>query len=398
MRCSAAREEMLATLAARSTEADRLLLEEHLGACADCRREHAGLEVMRRLKAWEPPSLGDAAHERVRRAVLATRQPSEPRPLGSRGRVWWFGAAAAAVLMVGVVLFFGRDNPRERRVTGDIRASGGGRYTSVAGGSIRLDRPWVTLERGTEIVWHPERHAVELVRGAVVVDVAAGSARGFRVTTPRFSAVISGTRFRVDVDGVTTERGVVEVVDPAGAVLAQVRAGGSWRLAPSHPPVIETAAAPAFEHPAPALDPPLPLPSDSPEPHGSRPERSVTPESVLTRARQALAAGRPSEARKLAATVTSPQSLAVEARLLAAESFLVEGRYDSAIAAYRLVVRRFGTTPQAETALYAIAQLETESGSRDEAHAALARYLERYPRGRFAREARQRLDKLRPAP
>lgn len=60
------------------------------------------------------------------------------------------------------------------------------------------------------------------------------------------------------------------------------------------------------------------------------------------------------------------------------------------------MVRDFDGTAQAESALYAVAQLESEHGRPDEARAALHRYLARYPRGRFAREAGARLARLAP--
>jgi TolA-binding protein len=115
----------------------------------------------------------------------------------------------------------------------------------------------------------------------------------------------------------------------------------------------------------------------------------------MVRARRALTRGQADQARDLLLPLLrGPRSVAVEARALFAESYLIEGRYGDAVDGYRKVVRDFAGTPQAETALYAIAQLEVEASGREEAVQALRRYLARYPDGRFAREARERLERL----
>src|SRR6185369_16694524 len=91
------------------------------------------------------------------------------------------------------------------------------------------------------------------------------------------------------------------------------------------------------------------------------------------------------------------RDIAAEARVIHAESYLIEGRHADAIEGYEIVVRDFAGTPQAESALFAMAQLESEHGRADDARATLRRYLTRYPRGRFAKEAADRLAGL-PAP
>ena len=88
------------------------------------------------------------------------------------------------------------------------------------------------------------------------------------------------------------------------------------------------------------------------------------------------------------------RDVAVEARVIFAESFLLEGRYADAIDGYRLVVRDFPATAQAEISQFAIAQLEAEHGPPSQARAALQTYLARYPHGRFAKEAAERMGQL----
>ena len=90
------------------------------------------------------------------------------------------------------------------------------------------------------------------------------------------------------------------------------------------------------------------------------------------------------------------RDVAAEARAIHAESYLSEGRYADAVAGYRIVFRDFPHTPQAESALYAVAQLESEHGRPVEARASLQAYLARYPHGRFAKEAADRLARISP--
>ncbi len=152
------------------------------------------------------------------------------------------------------------------------------------------------------------------------------------------------------------------------------------------------AATPAAEPPpAPAEEPALP-----PAPAAAGPAASANAEdgaSVrLGRARRALARGKAGEARRIVEPLFRlGRDVAAEARAIYAESYLSEGRYEDAVTGYRVVVRDFPATPQAESALYAVAQLESEHGRPGDARATLQRYLARYPHGRFAKEAADRL-------
>ena len=141
-------------------------------------------------------------------------------------------------------------------------------------------------------------------------------------------------------------------------------------------------------------------PKNQPRPTSRRPRRPALRRRRAPRrrrafasgARGALARGSAGEARRLVEPLFRlGRDVAAEARAIYAESYLSEGRYEDAVAGYRVVVRDFPTTPQAESALYAIAQLESEHGRPGDARSTLQRYLTRYPHGRFAREAADRL-------
>ena len=76
---------------------------------------------------------------------------------------------------------------------------------------------------------------------------------------------------------------------------------------------------------------------------------------------------------------------------LRAECALVAGDAAGASAAYLHVARSFARLPAGENALFAAARIERERGASAQAARILEQYLERYPDGRFAKEARNRL-------
>jgi TolA-binding protein len=80
---------------------------------------------------------------------------------------------------------------------------------------------------------------------------------------------------------------------------------------------------------------------------------------------------------------------AAEARTLLAECAHATGRLDDALSRYEAIAARFGDLPAGETALFAAARLEASRGHAAAARALFARYLDRYPAGRFADDARR---------
>lgn len=397
LRCSRIRALLFATVGGHASDAERLEIETHLDGCARCGGDQVVADALRRLKQWEPSPLSEVARERVKRKAFESRSlrgtAREPR----RRRL-------SAILVAGFALaatIWGLSlrQPDSRIVDGDIRASivqgrtlgDGARLSSVHGGHVVLGGPSVELAADTIATWHASDRTIAVERGSVTVDVDPRQGKPFRVATPRFTVEVLGTRFTVDLNGVHTERGKVRVLDADRRVLAVVTAGQAWNV-----PVAATPPEPLSPHaPEPAITAsPVARQVSSAHP-GESPLRLQNAMSQLAQARQALTRGDSDAARRLVAPlVAGRRRVAADAQSIEAESFLVEGRYDIAIERYLAVSRRFDGTAEAENALYAAAQLQSESGRRDEAVGTLTRYLERYPQGRFIREVHGRLDRL----
>jgi ferric-dicitrate binding protein FerR (iron transport regulator) len=382
-----------ASAGGHATEAERLELEAHLASCARCSAEHAlMLAATRALRDAEPGALSDVARERVRRAALSQRAhaPAAVRRLG-----WPMAGGAVLAMAAAVAIWIGTRPPAEFAVVqGDVTvasspdtAPGAVALQSARGGEVRLADASAALAPTTQIVWRHERRVVELRQGSLTVDIAHRPGQHFEVQTPSFIVEVVGTKFTVDMTGVRTERGRVRLVAPDGKLIGYVEGGQSWTL------TREASGAQVQEPP--------PGPAEAPTPAGDTAAKvgattAASAEEVaaarLGRARRALARGNAGEARRAVEPLFRLRSdVASEARALYAESFLIERRYADAIDGYEVVVRDFPSTPQAESALFAVAQLQSEHGRPAEARATLQRYLSRYPRGRFAKEASDRL-------
>jgi TolA-binding protein len=237
----------------------------------------------------------------------------------------------------------------------------------------------VELADGTRVAWSAARRTVSLAAGEVTVDLAPGQARNFRVAAPAFVVEVVGTRFTVSPTGVRTEHGTVRVRALDGRELARVGAGEAWWIAPAPAPAVEPAPQPPAVAAAPAAG-----------------ERAG---ALLDRARAAIARGEAARARGLVQKALDrgpSRTQEAEARLLLGDALLVEGRHADAIKSYRAVARDYAGLPVGENALFAAAQLASESGTREEARRALADYLARYPAGRFHAEAEAKLTRLAP--
>ena len=395
LRCARATRVSLASVGGHATEAERLELEAHLAICGRCSAAHADLAAVRALRAAEPEGLSVAARERARRAALAgaTRAPAL-----ARRRLWPVGVGATlALASLAAFLIVRRPSNEARVVRGDVVlaavgpvADGVVTVRASGGGEVRLGDADTSLAKETAFVWRRASRSVELREGSVTIDVEHRAGQHFEVRTSRFVVEVIGTRFTVDLGGVRTERGTVRVLGTDGAPIGYVTAGRSWTLPAPALPIAPTEA-PAAPPPASALS----LAAAS----STRALPDGGPSARLGEARRALARGDAGGARRLVSPLFHlAREIAVEARVIDAESFLIEGRYTDAIDGYETVVRDFPRTSQAESALYAVAQLESEHGRAAGARAGLQRYLNRYPHGRFAREAGDRLAGLTAPP
>jgi tetratricopeptide (TPR) repeat protein len=180
-----------------------------------------------------------------------------------------------------------------------------------------------------------------------------------RVRTPRFVFALRQGRAIFAADSARVVEGEVQIYSLDEKLLATVAAGERWSA---------------------------PAPKAAPAP---------SPASLLDKARAALAAGDVLGGRKLVARAleSSPSVRErAQAELFLADAFLVEADADRAVAAYRKVADAWPRLPEGDSAAFAAAQVLSEGGRSDEASAALRAYLAQHPDGRFAREARERLD------
>ena len=404
----------LATLAARASDAERLELEAHLATCARCAADHAMLTLVRRLRDSSGEGLGAAAHERIRRTI-AGYEVRAPRPAR---QIWWpFGAAAALALGAAAVVWGPlrhaghgplHDPSSASSVTGDLsrvvagdvvvtkESRGALTLRSERGGGVQLGDLSAQLAPGTELGWNQAVHELTLRRGHLRVDRADGADGLVQIRIAHFRVEIAGARFTVDGLGVRDERGHLRIVAADGATV-DLAQGESWTAA-SHEqlPPARPAAARLGISATPSLA--ASSRSDRHAQSGAGAVAEVAASRRLDRARQALGRGDAAGARDaIEPLMQLDRPVAAEARMLDAESFLIEGRYADAMNAYRLVTVDFPGAAQAESALFAVAELESEHGRAAGAVETFRRYLERYPDGLFAREAGERIARLAPS-
>lgn len=405
-RCNEARAAILAAARREVTEAQRLLLEEHLGTCASCREERGRFLLLARLGEAQVPRLSAESQRQVLQHLIAlSSRPAEqgaaPRRSARHAWAWPLSFGAAAAVALALVLWRSAPPPRPPVIAAPappaaaaLHGEREGMRDGARDGAIELAGAQLWYRAGTVLRLDRDRREVALLRGEVEVDVTpSAEARRFRVRAPRFVVEVLGTRFRVREDGVDTLRGRVRVLDLQERELATLGPGEGYRA-----PAPASAPAPA---PSPPPAPPAPTPA-SPEPRPApMPARPVVVQvgarQRIAQARSALASGdtvlaRQRLAEALAAGPSQPERAAIA--LLQADCLLSERRYEPAIAAYRALAARHPADPAGETAAFALAQLLSERGDEAAARAALEAYLARYPDGRFAREASAKLARI----
>jgi TolA-binding protein len=438
---------LLGREAATLSEAERLVLEEHLEHCAACRRESRFVDGLREaVRIGLPRAMPAAARERLVERVLA-REDAAPRIHPSvLPRRAVFAAAAAVLALTALVLVRAsvwttaheappaeplrsqavavKPAPVERqhapeaeaardgdalRVERGAVSAGTGRWTdgdapartalsATSPSRLRVRHAALDLDAGAVVSWVPERGVVELRDGRLEVAVDPGPRQPFSVATARFRVDVIGTRFIVDASSVHVIDGRVRVVLPEGTT-QDVEPGEHWRL-PEEP---DTRA-----HEAPAS--PSRAAADSPGKPTTAPESAATPpdeesarapapsvKSLLDEARQELAAGSIGAAREQVsrALASGPSRREeAEARTLLAECAQRSGNRSEAARLYERVASTFPDLMAGQTALYAAARSYETTGNGAMAKSTLRRYLSQYPTGRFHKEATRRLAAL----
>jgi hypothetical protein len=332
-----------------------------------------------KLREIEVEPLSEQRWSKIERSLfMRLEHESSVLPGFSRSgaRTWRFrwvaaAAAAAALTLVAVLLF----------VDGSSRVAEVDLPSRITTGrdSSHLALPGLSVDVGPEsaVVVGPETSLGMLIvvdRGGIVCEVAprpsgapvivqAGAAR-VRVLGTRFSVNRRGESARV-----TVEHGVVEV--SAHGRSARVHAGEEW----------------------PATDP-APLGSVDPAPVSAADQ--PMPESVR---RSVVPPERPGPAPRLAQGPASPPVAEDTRREPSPQAVFEQAaaleRRDPAKAAQLYRSLEGGSDSWAKNALYARARLEASRGNRGEARRSLERYLDRFPRGENAEDARAVLERLR---
>jgi ferric-dicitrate binding protein FerR (iron transport regulator) len=399
---------LLERRAAGLDEPDRLLLEDHLACCADCRRDARALDRIVALTQSAARPLRESSRERIiaRAFERPGTAPSEPPARRAGTRYVVAVAAVAAIAMLAVAAGVTRSQAardlehglagrvagatasaanRAALVTGRVRVDGrelsapatiasGARLEAADAATVVAGPARIEIDPGSAIAWTAHARSVELARGSVRVVVAKQQSLAFRVVTNRFQVEVLGTAFFVDAGGVSVSEGVVRVLDAGGRnEVATVHAGNRWEL----------------------LGPASTSGSASPSgPVPSSPAVRSSPGELLRRARGAVAAGdtRSARAAITAALAGKPTALErAEAATLLAECAMVDGDHGAAARGYERVAREHAGTPAAESALFAAARSELLAGRTERARQLFRDYLVRHPNGRFSSEARARL-------
>jgi hypothetical protein len=353
--CSRARDLIVEHVRAEVGEAALLQLDLHLFACEPCRLERARWSAIGVLGESEPPQLSAAARARILQRLQEGNPPEHstlPVPkLRSPILPLWLGFAFAAALAIAWKLTHPVPLPADLTAAPPPVPP---IAVNTAPAPIAAPAPVAPALLALPAL---EPKPIPLEKGELELRAPT------RVKTPRFVFALRQGHAVFAADQARVLEGEVLVYTLENRLIATVGAGQSWS------PERDRTAAPA----------------------------KIAAAALLDRARAKLAAGEVAQARKLVARALDASPTAREraqAELFLADAFLVEADADGAVAAYRRVADGWPSLPEGDSAAFAVAQVLLERGRDPEAVAALCGYLSHHPDGRFAREARERLDTL----
>ena len=338
---------------------------------------------MKKLSQIQVEPLSEQRWSKIERSLLSRLElegnaatNSLPLPRSRWGGRAWLLAAALVTAVCGAVLL-ARGLPERARVDHPSRITTGSTSSHLALSGLSLDvEPQSAVVVGAET---PQGILIVIDRGSIVCQVAPrANGEPLIVQAGEARVRVVGTRFRVTRLGesarVKVQEGVVEVSSRGSTF--RVQAGQEWpadltRTSPREP-------AEAFAVP----NAPLPTLDDASKRASSSPARS-TAAAARTRTPSVVSAaeGAPQESPR------SRQSVFEQAALLE--------RSDPARASKLYASLESRGDSWAQNALYARGRLEATRGSTGEARRLLEQYLERFPNGSNAEDARAVLSRLR---
>ena len=312
------------------------------------------------------PQLGEAAVTRIERDVFAELdgERSEVR----RARRWPYALALAAACAAGTFFLV-----RGTRHPIDVFPNGAQIVTREKPLHVGIEGAMLDVAPDSSVHFSKENDGSVLIldRGRVTCEVAPRSEHApFVVVAGRTRVIVVGTRFSVERQGdhaaVWVEHGVVQVVDDHAD--ERVGAGESYRPEtqpePAEPPKV--ASAPKTPPPAKVVVAATPKKAE----HVAPAETPAPPAPPAPPVR----------------TISAQQRFEDAARLERSDP-------EAALRAYAALAS--GDSTWAANALFASARLESERARVPQARRLLETYLERFPRGINAEDARDMLNHLR---
>lgn len=346
---------------------------------------------MNTLRNLEIEALGEQRWEKIARSTLARieRELVDVGDLPKRREHWWAHPAllvAAPLLSVlALVLFVTREQPRHAEVEPPSRITTGLNASHLALPGLALD-----VEPQSAVVVGVESSLgllIVLDQGSIVCEVAPRAAdRPLIIQAGGTRVRVLGTRFSVTRQGesarVKVEHGVVEVLSSGDRW--RVQGGEEW------PPVAPTPS---------ARDALTPVANSDRNPEARHPlvrSRPSLSEALTERtgARSRSAPAPSSSVGEVLAVRETAPTLGPSRQDVFEQATALE-RGDPARAAQLYGSLESGADSWAQNALYARGRLEAARGNRAAAQRLLAHYLERFPQGSNAEDARAVLQRLR---